>query len=119
MLATRINASRTHFATYGDGFRHLSLEDLVRHQREEDDLLARAEYSGCESVYVEVARWSAAKKRWCRYCFLKLLDVAFEGDCNSELELAETIAGMINAATDTQAADRVFVHRLPNFFDDK
>lgn len=62
------------YAYYGNskmsGIEH---EALCEHNREHGDLLARAENSGCEGCYVEVARWSEKRQRWERFCHIKFL----------------------------------------------
>lgn len=105
-----------HFCTYGNWTRpmdYLSLEDLVNHNLEHQDLWARVEFSGSESCYVEVARWNNTANRWERYAFCKMMDVEIEdesADYTDDEAKGERICELINL--DTRFS---FIHSLPTW----
>lgn len=66
----------TDFYLYGQS-EHVSWADVVQQQEVEMDLLVGWGFSGCESSYVEVARWFDEQQEWFRWCFLKVLDTRF------------------------------------------
>lgn len=75
------------FAVYGS-LRPVPLWRLLCEQNESGMLVARAEESGCEACYVEVARWVPERERFEKYAFLKL----FGGE-----EIGEDYAGLNDA----------------------
>ena len=80
-----------------------------------NELWARRENSGCESCYVEVARWSTERERWERFAFAKMLNVVFYDDSGEVLEFedeekADRLVNMINTETDF-----AFIHNLPDW----
>jgi hypothetical protein len=98
----------------------VSLVDLLKLQVESGgDLLARAEDSGCESTYWEVARWNEARRRWERFAFEKCLDV-FRSDVPGlsadagDQETAEAVAKIINDAA-WHKGRMTWVHTLPTY----
>jgi len=103
-------------AAWQSGIDHAA---LCAHNREHGDLLARAENSGCEGHYVEVARWSYKRERWERYCHCKFLG----GDDRERADwppkkLAEHYAREINDAYNDNQADLALIHKLPNWAED-
>ena len=90
-------------------FQDLTLERLLK----VPDLLARAEESGCEACYVEVARWSSLRDRWERFAFEK----CFGGEIKEFPDLGDKatctmIAEFINARMGTATA--CLFHSFPN-----
>lgn len=97
------------FAKYGgDGWGGISFSDLLLEAHRENMLHARAEDSGCEAYYVEVARWSEARNRWEKYCFEKL----FDSDSMRDWERCQAVADAINEAS--KCRDVAWVHHLPS-----
>lgn len=99
----------------------MSFRKLLDLCKSEQDVLARAENSGSEGCYVEIARWNPAyqmngnpqKGGWNRFAF----DNFFTGQIWKNLsayETAERIAGIINLRGNQHAAN--LIHSLPNFF---
>lgn len=78
------------YAEPTNGFTH---DELVELNRTEHNLFARAEDSGSEGCYVEVARYHY--DTWYRYAFSKFLDGDTEG--MSAVEAAKKHAAEINA----------------------
>ncbi len=62
------------YSLYGKPCERISREQLLAEQHRDGMLFARAEESGSEGCYVEVARWYEARWRWERYAFLKFLN---------------------------------------------
>lgn len=111
-------SARYRFALYGDVVRGgARLNELMQIQQEQGGLFANLENSGCESCYVEVARYSETTETWCRYAFLKL-DCVFLLDENQEpiepdeWELGRRIADAINQAPTPSDS---FIHSLPDY----
>jgi hypothetical protein len=103
------------FAIYGAaGSRSISLDEIVAEQQADQMLFAHAEDSGCESCYVEVAKWSNSRKRWERYAFCKCLDYRLpEMPDASDEDTAIEAARRINEPCYTEGRASV-VHTLPN-----
>lgn len=100
---------------YGQTFKDITHEELIQWQKENPEFVARAENSGSESCYVEIARWHP-KKRWCRFAFAKVLDFDRPEDNEDmgDVELAERLADEIN-----EGDKRIcFIHSLPNYEDE-
>ena len=95
------------FAIYGDyyfgGVKCYSICQM-------DDVFARAEESGCEGMYVEVAKWNEKNKQWQRYAFFKFLGGEIGDDLSCEEE-ARIVAEMINKGRDSES----FIHNLPDY----
>ena len=98
----------------------VTFDDLLKHQEEHGDLLARSENSGSEGCYVEVARWKPGSDchsgSWRRYAFRKY----FDGDQTSDASLSASdiawhFAEKINALGNNNIE---FIHRLPNWSDE-
>ncbi len=90
----------------------ISLETLLK----VPDLLARAECSGSEACYIEVARWSYLRERWERFAFEK----CFGGEIKEfpdlgDIETCELIADFINQRMRQGRGHSSFVHNLPTF----
>lgn len=93
---------------------------LCERNRQEGDLLARAENSGCEGFYVEVARWSFKRERWERFCFFKLLGGEDrERPDWTPKQLAERYAREINDAYNDNQGDLALIHNLFNWLGEK
>jgi len=106
-----------HYAHYSDdSWQRSEHAALCEHNRREGDLLARAENSGSEGYYVEVARWSFERERWERYCHFKFLggEDRHREDWPPQ-RLAEHYAREINNAADPKQAGLALIHRLPNW----
>lgn len=102
-----------HFCTYSGGSRpmdYLSVQHLVEHNLEHQDLWARVEFSGCESCYVEIARWNNSANRWERYAFSKMMDVQIGEEDLTDEDKGERICELINL--DTRFS---FIHSLPTW----
>lgn len=62
----------TQFSRYGNtGDNALTFEELIALQRADQMLTARAEESGNEACYCEVAQWNCLRHRWERFAFAK------------------------------------------------
>lgn len=93
-----------HFRTYSTDDkpgRNISLEDVIAM----DDIISLPEDSGCESGYVEIAKWSHKSNQWYRFAFEKMMDVDVfpEGGEDTDnplttdcMEKAAIISGIIN-----------------------
>lgn len=77
------------------------------------DLIARAEQSGCEACYVEVARWSCLRSRWERFAFEKFFGGEIWPDLGQN-ETCEKLAKIINDRSDV-CGTVAFIHNLPSF----
>jgi len=58
------------FNIYESG-KQLSFDELIKVK----DCVARVECSGSEGYWVEIARWSYDKRKWCRWAFDKYFDL--------------------------------------------
>ena len=58
-------------------------------------LYARAEYSGCEGCYVEIAKWNRHTNSYQKFAFLKFFSGEVWRDLHEDL-IAARIAAMIN-----------------------
>ncbi len=86
------------YCKYGSvGGEHITHDELLTEARADAMLFARAEQSGSEGTYVEVARWSEERRRYERYCFEKFLD-PLDDDLSAEAS-AIRIAAEINEAS--------------------
>jgi hypothetical protein len=101
------------YSLYGGGMQTISHPNLCIANTETGDFLARAENSGCEGCYTEVARWSHRRKRWERFCFAKFLG-GEDQTLESPRELATRHAAAINAAANTDQINLALIHRMPN-----
>lgn len=61
-----------HYSLYGTAG-SIDHANLCARNRDTGDFLARAENSGCEGFYTEVAQWNHGRQRWERFCFAKFL----------------------------------------------
>jgi hypothetical protein len=115
-----------HFCLYGDlSGRGISLPELLAVAKESGDgITARAEYSGCEGCYIEVARWSDKRRRWERYCFEKVFGGEHSSDpsrpengdhpnCLGCLETAALFAKEINEVACNHNGS--LIHNMPNW----
>ena len=96
------------FTKYGRPMVDIGLTDLIGHNRIHGDLWARAEDSGCEGCYCEVARWDKENRRWSRYAFEKY----FGDEHHTGWQLANAAAGAINGGRED---DLVLIHSMPNY----
>ena len=104
------------FSIYGSNtaWAEIDLLELLQMQSTDGDLWAHAETSGCESCYVEVARWNHAAQQWQRFCFFKIDGWRFpEIDDCTDGHTAELLARRINSTT--WQARAAVVHRMPNW----
>jgi len=106
----------TSFGVYGSEWkRGMSLLELYS-VAETGELHARAEDSGSEGVYVEVARWCHKRSDWFRFAFAKYLG-GEDGHESDPWQLAEWTAAKINAASKNRHV--AWVHSLDNYGDGK
>ena len=119
------------FCIYGAAWMDdkLGFYDLCKHAQdwpeiewEYGEIWARAEASGSEGCYVEVARWDREAVEWCKFAFLKILDHGLMEEILPEKgevkelsadETAEWLAGRINAAHGNKWA--AVIHSMPKF----
>ena len=95
------------FSRYGDTRQHLTITELMAINRtSRGELYARAEDSGCEGSYCEVARWDEATQRWGRYAFKKF----FPDEHHSCWQKAQWAAGAINCGDEA-----VLIHSMPDY----
>ena len=87
---------------------HVTLRQILR----VPDLIARAEHSGSEACYVEVARWSALRQRWERFAFEKFFGGELWRNLNAG-DTCERLADIINRRAGTHRCS--FIHNLPSF----
>ncbi len=91
------------------------LEELIKLGKSFNGMIARAENSGSEGCYVEVAAWNPFVGRWERIAFAKYFqDEIAEG--LSAYECAKITADLINTRMAPHMhADIPFIANLPNF----
>jgi hypothetical protein len=94
----------------------LTLSDL-HPRRIKDALFARAEHSGSEGCYVEVARWSGKHNTWCRFAHFKCFGGEVRTDKLGAEEAASRIADSINKWH--QSHPLPIIYHLPNFSEPK
>ena len=99
------------FTLYGDTWRNMSYHELLALAEDTGMLHARAEDSGCEGVYVEVARWNDKARQWQRFAFEKFFDGDVEGE--TAWQRAEWIAAKVNHASKVHHV--TWIHTLPNY----
>ncbi len=103
-----------HYGLYGQ--QHcISHDDLCGLNKETGgDYIARAENSGCEGFYTEVARWSHQQDRWEKFCFTKFLggEDTDHPDWTPK-ELAEHYAAAVNNVAGPEQAHLPLIHKLP------
>jgi hypothetical protein len=114
------------FATYTEaGGGHIHIDALLELAKS-GDIVARAEDSGCEGCYVEVARWKQGKDchtgTWHRYCFHKLfggedLHPDTQDHATKEEMTSYATAGRIAARINRQAGTErlALIHGFPNW----
>lgn len=105
------------YSTYSSG--HAGLSSPISHAAliamniAEGSLLARAENSGSEACYVEVARWNDKTERFERFAFAKVFGGEHPGSPDATCILtAERFAAEINESGDPWIS---FIHRLPSW----
>lgn len=96
------------FAKYG-GVHGVSLLELVAENRIEGDLWARAEFSGSEGCYAEVAKWNHDSQQWERYAFEKY----FADEYDSALGIAKLAASVINSSGNVDHLG--IIHSMPSY----
>ena len=100
------------FCLYGDqAWQRIAYDELLTVAKQTGMLYATPENSGCEGVYVEVARWNDRARQWQRFAF----DKFFDGDVDGETawQTCERVAAEINAASGCRHV--TWVHALPNY----
>lgn len=102
-----------HYSIYSAGLLTINHLNLCALQKATGEYLARAEDSGCEGIYTEVARWSYSRQRWERFCFVKFLggEDANHPDWTPR-QLAEHYAAEINLSAGPDHALQPIVHRM-------
>jgi hypothetical protein len=96
---------------YGHGHTITLEELLLLANMDRGSILARAEFSGSESCYCEVARWNYERSRWERYAFIKLMDVNIDG-LRKDRDKAVAIADLINSFGGSTVS---LIHNMPNY----
>lgn len=105
------------FELYGDVWHALTLEEMLAAQAEHHNLWARAENSGSESCYCEVAVWNDDARQWQRFATCKCMDYRLpELPEATDAATAEALAAMINKDQDERIA---VIHRMPNYVPSK
>jgi len=94
------------FARYGNCQRGIRLSELIELAKT-NGIVARAEDSGCEGCYVEVARWCEDSDQWKRFAFEKLFD---EEDATA-YQQCTAIAEKINEGNEGAS----LIHELEDF----
>lgn len=86
-----------HFCLYDGAATDTTYHDVLRVAEETGMIFARAEYSGSEGCYVEVARWNQEWNEWQRFAFCKV----FDGEPEPEKAFARCnwIAAKLNHAS--------------------
>ncbi len=92
--------------------RGVSLADLLK-VASEWCLFARAEDSGSEGCYVEVARWNAKTHRWERFAFEKCFGGEDGNEPGSAHATAARVASHINDASGN--GDTGLIHGMPTW----
>lgn len=111
----------TSFMQYGAGGRNISLASLIEESRSEGLLVARAEFSGCEGCYVEVAKWNTGSQRYERYAFEKVFggehpsEDGEAGRVVSAAKTAQLFCNEINGAGAGVDDYMPIVHSMPNY----
>lgn len=98
-----------HFCLYGAQHGSIDFAALLELQRETHELFARAENSGSEGTYAEVARWNHSARQWQRYAFLN----CFGTDTENSMEEATRYVDQINALQHNCG----FIHTLPQYIE--
>lgn len=108
------------YSLYGN-LGHISLDALKDENAATGCLFARAEHSGCEGCYVEVAKWNESTRRYERYAFEKYFGGEHPEDTDSAgvygyaVDTAERFAADINNAAGPGGSTTPLIHTLPNF----
>lgn len=118
---------RDKFCRYGatkPESRDIGLDELIQiRERQGGGLFANLEYSGCESCYVEVARWiePGCEKPggWRRFAFLKMMDVYISDSSGEPIDIDEKTLGqlIVRAINDPGGVSDSFVHSLKDYGD--
>lgn len=110
------------YSLYGTaGMRAATIDQLKAENKESGLLFARAENSGCEGCYVEVAKWNEERRRWERYAFEKYFggehpdDTDAAGVYGYAADTAQRFADDINAAANPHGENVSFIHSLPDY----
>jgi hypothetical protein len=107
----------TKFAQYGASgtIPGISLDELLKLAAADGcGIVARAEESGCEACYIEVARYHESTRTWRRFAFCKV----FGGEDGQEPETARATADRIADRINAAAGGYVnFIHQLPDYAD--
>jgi hypothetical protein len=108
-----------HFSRYGQSFDTLTVDEILEMQRRDGMLYARAEQSGSEGTYVEVAIWNPNHRQWQRYAFMK----CFGGEHPSlpdagSIQTARQFADDINHLVHVQDVSFSIIHSMPCYTTD-
>jgi hypothetical protein len=95
------------FCLYGKICGSISMKEIKK-LKNDFSIFARAEYSGAEGCYCEVARWNEEKRVYQRFAFVKFFDGDLGG--NSALDCAKQTAEYINGND-----DYTIIHHLENY----
>lgn len=108
-------AKRSLFSRYTGGAdcAHVSLRTLFGGgELPCGEFVARAEFSGSEGCYVEVARWNEEFGCWQKFAFLKFFGGEYWRSLGDEAT-AERLASIINKRNGSERVS--LIHRLPVF----
>lgn len=108
-----------HYCLYGSPHNVMDVEELLELQRKDGMLYARAEQSGSEGTYVEVAIWNSNHRQWQRYAFMK----CFGGEHPTlpdagSIQTARRFADDVNQILHTQDVSFSIVHNMPQYTKD-
>lgn len=96
------------FCRYGRPTEGVTLAKIL--EDKDSGYFARAENSGCEGTYVEIARWNEKNRRWERYAFCKFLGGELYDDDMKAADIADRVVAEIN-----KDPRESFIHTLPDW----
>ena len=106
------------FARYG-GIEQITLHELIAMSAKDGMLVARAEDSGCEGTYCEVAIWNEKTRRFERYAFYKFLGGEFAVPTPGTYCEATYCANLINESSCSlnvrRSEQAPIIHSMPTF----
>lgn len=109
-----------HYTRYSDKGESINHKELCELNQKTQDYLARAENSGCEGCYVEIARWSYDRLHWERFAFMKFLGGEDRDREDWAVDvLAEFYTDEINNAAGPGQRHLALIHKLPDWKPDK
>jgi hypothetical protein len=103
---------RLYFSPYGAGCRPVPIRALFS-KGLRGRLFARAENSGCEGCYIEVAIWNEKTLAWERFCFEKVFGGEIREDIPRAYDTARWMADKINNWHRNESVS--FIHNLEDW----